>query len=108
MASRIFIPTTGLSELIERRTPGIGRRVAEVLFDPEKLVVFGNAVRAAKAAGLDLTGVGRDGEVGDKAVLGLARAVRDDRCHVIRPRKLNSIKGFRKRADLIDLDEDRV
>ena len=34
--------------------------------------------RAAQRAGLDLARVGRDREVGDRRVLGLARAVRDD------------------------------
>src|ERR1700677_4020165 len=50
-------------------------RVAEVLLDPQELVVLGDALAAGGGAGLDLAGVGGDGEVGDEGVVGITRAV---------------------------------
>src|SRR5690606_14077748 len=50
-------------------------RVAELFFDPDQLVVLGEPVGASERAGLDLTAIGGDGEVGDRCVLGFARAV---------------------------------
>jgi hypothetical protein len=52
--------------------------VAEVLGNAEELVVLGDAVGAAGAAGLDLAGARGDGQVGDERVLGLAGAMADD------------------------------
>ena len=52
---------------------------AELLFDAQQLVVFADAIGAAGRAGLDLSGAGADGEVGDRRVFGFAGAVRDDR-----------------------------
>ncbi len=45
---------------------------AEDLLDAEQLVVLGDAVGAAEGPGLDLAGVGGDGDVGDGGVLSLA------------------------------------
>ena len=52
---------------------------AERLLDAQQLVVLRHAIRARRRAGLDLAAAGGDGEVGDRRVLGLARAVRHDR-----------------------------
>src|SRR3954462_11571645 len=49
---------------------------AEDLLDAQELVVLGHAVRAGRRARLDLTAAGGHGEVGDRGVLGLPRAVR--------------------------------
>src|SRR3954447_3507820 len=54
------------------RVRGVG---AQRLLDPEELVVLRHAVRARRRAGLDLAAAGRHGEVRDRRVLGLARAV---------------------------------
>ena len=62
----------------ERRPAGIHGPLAELLLDPQQLVVLRDAIGAGGRAGLDLAGVGGDGEVGDRRVLGLAGAVRDD------------------------------
>ena len=64
--------------------------------------------RARGRAGLDLAGVRRDGEVGDEGVLGLARAVRDDRGVAGVLRRADGVERLGERADLVDLDEDRV
>ena len=52
---------------------------AELLLDPQQLVVLRDALGARRRAGLDLADGGRDREVGDRRVLGLAGAVRDRR-----------------------------
>jgi ABC-type transport system involved in multi-copper enzyme maturation permease subunit len=57
-----------MNEVAREKLPAIFR-------DADQLVVLGVAVAAAGGAGLDLAAVGRDGEVGDRRVLGLARAV---------------------------------
>jgi GAF domain-containing protein len=54
--------------------------------DAQELVVLRDAVGAARRAGLDLARVGGDREVGDEGVLGLARAVRDDRAVAVAAR----------------------
>src|SRR5580704_4734043 len=59
----------------ERGAPWEARRFAQVLLDPEQLVVLGHAVRTGRRAGLDLSRVHRHDQVGDGRVLGLAGAV---------------------------------
>ena len=64
--------------------PGIRRLGAQLLLDAQQLVVLRDAVRARGRARLDLPGAERDREVGDRRVLGLARAVRHDRRVAVR------------------------
>src|SRR5262249_22085806 len=59
----------------EGRPPRVRRCIAELFLDPEQLVVLRDAVRARHRARLDLARVGRDRDVGDRRVLGLARTV---------------------------------
>src|SRR4051794_31216318 len=54
---------------------GVAGRVVELLLDAQQLVVLRDALAAGRGAGLDLPAVGGDGEVGDRGVLGLTRAV---------------------------------
>ena len=49
--------------------------LAELFVDTEKLVVFGDAVGTGGCASLDLTRVGGDGKVGDRAVFSFSAAV---------------------------------
>ncbi|MEY5012337.1 MAG: hypothetical protein RLY69_52, partial [Verrucomicrobiota bacterium] len=49
--------------------------VAQFLLDAEELIVLRDPVRAAHRASLDLTAVGRDSDVSDRAVLGLTGTV---------------------------------
>ena len=72
------------------------RRIAELLLDADQLVVFRQPVGAGQRAGLDLTAIGGDRQIGDGRVLGLARAVRHHR-GVARPvRDLDRVQGFRQ------------
>ena len=82
--------------------------VAELLLDAQQLVVLRDAVGARRRTGLDLAGAGRDGQVGDRRVLRLAGAVRDDARVTVRARELDRVERLGQRADLVDLDQDRV
>ena len=95
-------------QLVERLAAGIARRVAEILLDAQQLVVLGDAVGARQRAGLDLQRVGGHRDVGDRGVLGLARAVRDHRRVARALGHLDRGERLGQRADLVDLDQDRV
>src|SRR5690349_7878408 len=86
----------------------INRAVAELFLDADELVVLCEPVRPREAAGLDLPAVGRDGEVGDGRVLGLARAVAHHRGVAAALRQADRLQRLGKRADLVDLDQQRV
>ena len=64
--------------------------------------------RAGQRAGLDLRRGGGHREVGDGGVLGLAGAVRDDRGVAAPLGHGDRLQGLGQRADLVDLDQDRV
>src|SRR5215475_15604897 len=94
--------------IAERRLACIARFVAQLLLDADELIVLGDAVGARQRARLDLAGIGGDRDIGDGVVLRLARAMRNygrvaralSHCH--------GLERFRQRADLVDLDQDRV
>src|SRR5579872_1537627 len=86
----------------------IARRIVELLLDPEELVVLGDAVGPAQGTRLDLARVRRNGQVGDRRVLALARPMRDDRRVARLPGELHGRERLRQTPDLVDLDEDRV
>jgi hypothetical protein len=64
-------PGLGLEEL----GPEESGRSAKFLLDPEELVVFCYAIRAARRTGLDLAGVAGDREVGNERILRLTGAM---------------------------------
>ena len=86
----------------------VNRLRAQFLFNAQELVVLGDAVGAAHGTGLDLAGVRRDGDVGDRGVLGFAGAVRGDGRVAGAVGHLDGVERLGERADLVDLDEDRV
>ena len=81
---------------------------AELFFDAQQLVVFADAVGPARRSGLDLAGGRADREIGDRRVLGFAGAVRDDRRVAGVARHAHGVERFGDRADLIQLDQQRV
>src|SRR6516165_11051562 len=93
----------GLLQLPERAASVVGRNVTEVLFDPQQLVVFRDAIGARQRSGLDLASVGPDRDVGDHAVLGFARPVRNYRRIPGTQRHVYGGKGLGERSDLVDL-----
>src|ERR1035437_9346356 len=86
----------------------IDPRLRQVLFDPEEPVVLRDALGAAEGSRLDETGVHGDGEVGDRRVLGLARAVGDDRDVSRRLRDPHGLERLGDRADLVQLHEKAI
>src|SRR5256885_812644 len=86
----------------------IPRGVPQFLFNPEQPVVLGRPVGPGQRARLDLAGVQAHGQVRDRHVLCLPRPVGHDG-RVPRPlRHLDRLQRLRQRADLVQLDEDRV
>src|SRR5207249_3775115 len=85
------------------RLPREDRAFSKRLFDPQELVVLADAIGAARRAGLDLSGAGADGEVGDRRILRLTRSVRDDRAVVGVGGHLHGVERLGDRADLIQL-----
>src|SRR3954454_2983513 len=101
-------PSAGLCQRLQCRLAAVERLLAELLLDAQELVVFGGAVGARKGAGLDLTAIGGDREVGDGGILGFAGAVRHHRGVAGLVRHLDGGERLGQRADLVDLDQDRV
>src|SRR6185503_20602090 len=63
---------------VKGRSAGITCSVAQVCFDAQQLIVFGDAIGARQRSGLDLSGIGGDGEIGDERILCLTGSMRDD------------------------------
>ena len=53
----------------------IDSQAAQLFFDTEQLVVFRHTVRTTQRPGLDLSAVGRNGNVGDRSVFRLTGTV---------------------------------
>src|SRR5258708_25167743 len=64
-----------LSQRLQRRFPRIFRLRSQFLLDAQQLIVLGGAVGARQRTGFDLAAIGRDREVGDGGILGLAGTV---------------------------------
>src|ERR1044071_4431483 len=63
----------------QRRTSGIDGIVPQDLLDTEQLIVFGQAIAAAKRTRLNLTTVRGHRDIGNGGVLGFTRAMAQDR-----------------------------
>src|SRR5690348_7392427 len=82
--------------------------LAKLFFDPEKLVVLGDAVRAAGGAGLDLSRASAHCEVRDEGVFRLAGTMADDAGVTVTACELDGLERLRDRADLVDLNQNGV
>ena len=80
--------------------------MAQLFFDAEELVVFGDAIGAGGGAGFDLAGARAYGEIGDEGVFGFAAAVaNDERCSRSDGR-VRWLRGLEyDGADLVDFNE---
>src|SRR6266516_7041717 len=100
--------TRALSMWSECITPREVRIRAELLLDPQQLVVLGETFGLCKRADLDLARRRADGEIGDEAVFGLSRARRDDRCVPLALRLLDHVHCLGEGAYLVHLHEHGV
>src|SRR3954469_5992297 len=100
--------TTHLLILRQQYRPAVERSRIELLFDPQKLVVFGHAVGARGGAGLDLPRVHGDSQVGDRGVFRLAAAMAGNAGVAIPMGQMNRRDGFGERADLVHFDQNAV
>ena len=78
--------------------------VTKFFLDPQKLVIFGSPVGAAKRASFDLAGVRRDRNVSDGGVFRLAGAMTDYSAIIIFLGQIDRRQRFCERADLVHLD----
>src|SRR5690606_38029270 len=101
-----FIPVA--KSAAELSTTLVGRLAAQLLFNAQQLVVLGDAVGTAQGAGLDLTGGSAYGQVGNGAVLGFTRTVGNYRGVTGGLGHLDGFQGLGQRANLVELDQDRV
>ena len=58
---------------LDRSPPGPADLIAELLLDPDQLIVFRQAIRAGERTGLDLSTLGCGSEIGNGRILGLTR-----------------------------------
>src|SRR5438876_11132969 len=70
---------TARSAAPQHASPGIAGGATELPLDADELVVLGETVGARQRPRLDLSAIGGNGEIGDRRILGLARAMRDHR-----------------------------
>src|SRR5262245_45847520 len=85
-----------------RRPAQVPRPAAELALDPEQPVVLRDPLAPRGRPGLDLTGAHRHDEVGDRGVLGLARAVRHDRGPARAPGQVDRLDRLGQRPDLVE------
>ena len=74
----------------------------------QKLVVLAYAIGSRHRAGLDLPGICRNREIGNKRVFAFTRPMRDDDAVRRLSRHIDGIQGFGERTDLIHLNEDCI
>src|SRR5687768_11351446 len=86
----------------------IARGATQIFFNPQQLVVLCDAIGARERACFDLAGVGCNREIGDERIFSFTGTVRNDRRAFVSLRELDAVECFRERADLVDLDQNRV
>ena len=95
-----------LTQVVESRTAGVLRDVAQVFLDAQQLVVLGQSVRTTHRPCFNLTRIGTCCNVSDRTIFGFTRAMRDY-CRVISAfSHLNCSKGLGESTNLINLDQD--
>src|SRR5512133_1017068 len=102
----LYRPTRSLA--LEHGLSGVFLGTSELVGNPQELVVLRDAVAAREAAGLDLSRVRGHGEISNECVLGLARSVRDDGSVTRTLSETDGIERLGERANLVDLDQNRV
>src|SRR5207245_11475797 len=81
--------SSGVGSASQGPASRVARPGAQLLFDPQELVVLGDPLAAGWSARLDLAEVERDRQVGDERIFGLPRAMGEDRRVAAAPRGLD-------------------
>ena len=55
---------------VDQRRACIKRRRAQLFFDPDQLIILGQAVRTGQRAGFDLPAIHRHSQIGNGRILG--------------------------------------
>ena len=86
----------------------VNRVFAQLFFNTKELVVFRDTVGATHGTCLDLPSIRRNCDIGDGHVFGFTGTVRDDRVVAVCLTELDCFECFSERADLVDLNQNRV
>ena len=97
-----------LFQIIKSASAWIACHFAEIFLDSQQLVVFGDPVRTGHGTGLDLQGIGTDGNVGNGRIFGFTGTVGNDGGITGAFGHFDGSEGFGQGANLIDLDQDRI
>ncbi len=81
---------------------------AKLLLNPQHLVVLGQPLRAAWSTSLDLASAETNNQVGNEAVLCLARAVADHGAPAIGLSQVVRSNGLSHRSNLVDLQKEAI
>ena len=94
---------------VQRETTAVRPALlSELLFNPQKLVIFRHAIGTARRSGFNLSGIYRYCNIGYEGILRLARTV-GNHCGISRFfRHLYGIKALCQRTYLVYFDKDRV
>jgi hypothetical protein len=92
----------------KRLASGIFCLRAKFLLDPQELIVFGGTIGPRQRSSCYRSAACCDREVGDGGVFGVPGAMRDDGGVARLTRHFDGGKSLAQRANLIDLDQDRV
>src|SRR5579872_3567319 len=84
------------------------RRSPKFFFNPQQLVVLGNAVRTRCRSRLDLSRSRGHGQIRNERIFSFAGPVRNHRGISVPSRQVDGVERFADRADLVDLDQNRI
>jgi len=82
--------------------------IAELFLNSQNLVILGEAVRAARSAGLNLTCAEAADEVTNEVVLSLARTVRNHDAPACSLRHVACLDRLGHGTNLVDLEEESI
>mmetsp|Transcript_11197 Transcript_11197/g.30124 ORF Transcript_11197/g.30124 Transcript_11197/m.30124 type:complete len:261 (-) Transcript_11197:718-1500(-) len=80
----------------------------ELFFNAQQLIILRKSLGAAWRARLDLTCAKPDNQIGNETVLSLARAMADHDAPILRAAHVVGLDRLGNRADLVDLQQQRI
>src|ERR1022692_902265 len=104
--ARLSFVVSSSSFVVQRLHPQEPRCPAQLLFNPQQLVVLRNSVGARSRSRLDLPRASRDRQIGDERVFGFAGTMRDHRRVSVSACQVDGVERFADRANLVEFDQD--